>query len=65
LAKKLGRREFLKGMALAGVAAAGAGALAGCRGETPTGALPEKWDEEADVVVVGFGIARACGALSS
>jgi len=65
LAKKLGRREFLKGMALAGVAAAGASALAGCRGDTSTSALPEKWDEEADVVVVGFGIAGACAALGA
>jgi flavocytochrome c len=53
---KISRREFIKGAALGSATLAGASALAGCGSSTaePAG-LPDKWDEEADVVVVGAG----------
>ena len=47
------RRDFLKGMAVAGAMTATAGTLVSCQKEMPTGPVPKKWDEEADVVVVG------------
>ena len=74
--KRLSRRDFVKGAA----AVAGAGALAGCApaatpapdcppaGECapcPTPWLPEKWDEEAEVVIVGFGDAGATAAIEA
>lgn len=75
---RLSRRDFLKSAALAGVAAAGAGALAGCDdnpdegGKTPEGAtqeywLPETWDMETEVLVAGaaVGLAAAIEAKES
>ncbi|MDR1894248.1 MAG: FAD-binding protein [Spirochaetales bacterium] len=65
--KKISRREFLKNTGVAAGAAVGGGLLlSGCtslgKGQTsPFGAkpdptkLPEKWDLEADVVVIGSG----------
>ena len=62
----LSRRGFLKGgtLAAAGLALAG---LAGCSGGGETkhgsnGNLPETWDQEADVVVIGLGAAGAVGS---
>lgn len=98
----LTRRHFLTGLAATGVAAVGAGVLAGCGG-TPTStsgnsseaqaaetttkkvrkvtgvdvggsadpiepvAVPDTWDEEADVVVVGTGggLTAACYAIAA
>ena len=70
--KKVSRKDFVKGAA----AVAGAGALASCApaatpapttapGETagPTPWIPEKWDYEADVVIVGYGGAGAVTAI--
>ncbi len=48
------RRSFLKGAAVGTVAVAGVGALAGC-GAAASSNLPEKWDKEADVVILGAG----------
>lgn len=67
----LSRRSFLGGAAAAlGVAAVGgSAALSGCSpsagsndGNTGKASVPEKWDYEADVVVVGSGLG-AWGAL--
>ncbi|NSW84259.1 MAG: FAD-dependent oxidoreductase [Syntrophothermus sp.] len=56
LTNKIGRRSFIKGMAVAGVAVAGAGVLTGCRSGSSSGsAVPTKWDKEADIVIVGGG----------
>ncbi len=67
---KMSRRELLKGAALGGAALAGAGALASCTpaAECPAPGRPEKWDEEADVVIVGgggTGIVAAIAALEA
>lgn len=70
----IGRRSFLKGLALAGVGAAGVASLGGCA--TPlsdTGnssaafdfAQTINWDGQYDVVVVGFGSAGAVTAMSA
>lgn len=64
--KDLSRRSFLKGTALGAVALAGTGVLAGCAAKSEsTSGLPEKWDKETDVVVVGFGGAGASAAISA
>ena len=64
--KQLSRRSFLKGTAMGAVAIAGTGVLAGC-GAKPEAAsgLPEKWDKETDVVVIGFGGAGASAAIGA
>ncbi|MDR0515347.1 MAG: FAD-binding protein, partial [Coriobacteriaceae bacterium] len=73
--KGLSRRNFLTGAAVVG-AAAFTGALAGCAPQSSSNnngtdsevqpiaasTLPEKWDKEADVVVVGYGGAGAAAA---
>ena len=70
----IGRRSFLKGLALAGVGAAGVASLGGCA--TPlsdTGnssaafdfAQTINWDGQYDVVVVGFGSAGVVTAMSA
>lgn len=65
--KGISRRNFLVG---AGLAAAGAASLSmmGCASSQskPLAAnMPEKWDYEADVVVVGLGAAGLAAAISA
>jgi len=62
--KGMSRREFIKGAAIGAVALAGSGALASCK-PAPPAELPEKWDKETDVVVVGYGGAGACAAIAA
>ena len=61
---KLTRRELIKGTAAGAVAVTAAGTLSGCAPATPSN-LPEKWDMEADVVIVGFGGAGAAAAIEA
>jgi hypothetical protein len=56
------RRELIKGAAAGTVVASGA--LSGCAPTVPSD-LPEKWDAEADVVVVGLGGAGAAAAIEA
>jgi len=56
------RRELIKGAAAGTVVASGA--LSGCAPTAPSD-LPEKWDAEADVVVVGLGGAGAAAAIEA
>ncbi len=78
--KQVTRREFVKGAAVMGAAAASAGVLAACApapsapaatsapaASAPgaTAALPQKWDKETDVVVVGTGIAGLPAAIEA
>ena len=56
------RRELIKGAAAGTVVATGA--LSGCSPTAPSD-LPAKWDEEADVVVVGLGAAGAASAIEA
>lgn len=60
---KLSRREFFKDAAIAGAAVAATGML----GATPSAAqcIPEKWDYEADVLIVGAGVAGLWAAYAT
>jgi succinate dehydrogenase/fumarate reductase flavoprotein subunit len=67
--KKLNRRDFLKGAAISGAGLAAAGAF-GASGTTPVAAqaasnVPDKWDHEADVVVVGYGGGGIAAAITA
>ncbi|MGB9791806.1 MAG: flavocytochrome c [Thermacetogeniaceae bacterium] len=59
----IGRRDFIKGIAATGLVVAGASVLSGC-GEASS---PEsiKWNEEADVVVIGSGFAGLAAAIEA
>jgi succinate dehydrogenase/fumarate reductase flavoprotein subunit len=60
--KGLNRRDFIKTTAV-GV---GSVALAGIRPKTASPAgVPEKWDEEADVVIIGLGGAGTAAAIEA
>lgn len=63
----LSRREFLRGAAAGGVAGlvvGGGGAALLVSGKNKGAAgIPEEWDEETDIVVVGFGGAGAAAAI--
>ena len=79
-AERFSRRKFVKAAAVGAVGVAAAGVLASCGQEEatpePTSApvevvkevkpwLPESWDEEADVVVVGAGFAAQAAAVQA
>jgi flavocytochrome c len=61
--RKIGRRDFVKGLAATGLAVAGAATLSGCGGAPSAESI--KWNEEADVVVVGSGFAGLAAALEA
>jgi len=65
--KRITRRDFVKGAVISTAAVASAGALAGCSEKTApaVSSLPEKWDKEAEVVVVGYGGAGAVAAITA
>ena len=61
-ARRMSRREFVKGAAVGAGAVTGLSALAGCSssgGSAPASGAPEKWDREVDVVFVGADAALA------
>ncbi|NTW28243.1 MAG: FAD-binding protein [Coriobacteriia bacterium] len=62
--REVSRRDFLTGAAVvtAGVAAT---SLIGCSKKTAAAYLPEKWDGEADIVVVGTGGAGLAAAITA
>jgi len=57
------RRQFITGIA----AGTGAAALVGfnARPASAMGTVPAAWDQEADVVILGFGGAGACAAIEA
>ena len=59
---KPGRRAFLKGTA-ATATLAGAGAARTTAAGTTV--VPARWDREADVVIIGSGIAGMCAAIQA
>jgi flavocytochrome c len=61
----LTRRDFVKGLAVAGAVTAAGGVLAGCQKGDTVSLVPEKWDEEVDVVVIGLGGAGAAAAIEA
>jgi len=64
LEPKITRRELIKGTAAGAVAVTAAGTLSGCAPAPPSN-LPEKWDVEADVAIVGLGGAGAAAAIEA
>lgn len=64
MTKGIPRREFIKGAAVVGIAASSL-SLIGCGGPQEVSELPEKWDEEADVVIVGSGFAGLAAAIEA
>lgn len=64
MSSKVTRREFLKDAAIAGAAVTAFGAL----NSTPAqagAAVPDKWDKEAEIVIVGLGGAGAAAAIDA
>lgn len=62
--KGISRRSFLRGGATVAAVAVGS-SLIGCSGAPKKAAWePEKWDEETDVVVVGYGGAGIAAAIT-
>lgn len=60
------RRDFLRGAGVAGAAVAAMG-LAGCNSQKEEASwwMPEKWDYETDVLVVGFGAAGGVSMVTA
>lgn len=65
MSKNITRRGFLKEMGVVGGAAAMSSILSGCSKSNAGTNIPEKWDREIDVLVVGFGVAGASAALNA
>lgn len=63
---KMSRRTFIKNAAMASAAAASASVLAGVH-RTPAMAagVPENWDKEVDVIVVGSGFTGLAAAITA
>lgn len=59
----LSRRDFFRGAVAVGAVTATSAVLAGCTKNSAASALPQTWDAEADVIVVGFGGAGAAASL--
>ncbi|HUW95717.1 MAG TPA: FAD-binding protein, partial [Anaerolineae bacterium] len=64
---KVSRRDFVKGAALGAGLLTGAGTLASCGTAAAPAApgVPESWDHETDVVIVGYGGAGAAAAIAA
>lgn len=62
--RRMSRREFVRKTLMGAAAVSGAGVLAGCKAAKAPG-VPDKWDKEVDVVVVGLGGAGALAALTA
>lgn len=60
--EKLSRRDFVRGVAAAGVATAAAGVLTACSDKAEA---EQTWDREADVLVVGTGFAGMAAAIAA
>lgn len=69
---EISRRSFLAGAAVAAAGATTIG-LAGCSSDSggstaaaaPMVGVPEKWDDEADIIIVGYGGSGSVAALSA
>jgi flavocytochrome c len=66
--RRVSRRDFVKGAAAGATILTGAGALAACGTTAAPGVapgVPESWDRETDVVIVGYGGAGATAAIAA
>ena len=61
--EKISRRSFLKGGAIAAAGAASAATLGGFSTSAGAADVPEKWDYETDVAIIGFGGAGGAAAV--
>ena len=61
MSKLISKRSFLKGFAAAAAGAAAAPLVHAKPGDP----LPQKWDREADVVILGYGGAGASAAITA
>lgn len=61
MTERLSRRDFVKSVAVVGLATAGAGMLTACSEEAPA----QVWDRETDVLVVGTGFAGMSAAIAA
>ena len=61
MSKLISKRSFLKGFAVATAGAAAAPLVHAKPGDP----LPQKWDREADVVILGYGGAGASAASAA
>jgi urocanate reductase len=59
---ELNRREFIKDAVIVGTSAASACVLGA---SSAIAAIPQKWDRQSDIVVVGYGGAGACAAITA
>jgi 3-oxosteroid 1-dehydrogenase len=62
---KTDERTSLSRRGLVKAGGIGAAALAGAVAGPAAAAMPDKWDKEADVVIVGYGGAGACAAIAA
>ncbi|MGV8083033.1 MAG: FAD-dependent oxidoreductase [Coriobacteriia bacterium] len=60
--EKLSRRDFVKGVAAAGVATAAAGMMTACSNKAEA---EQTWDRETDVLIVGTGFAGLSAAITA
>lgn len=58
------RRQFLQSMTAAGLGIATSGTMIGTA-QAATSVQPESWDEETDVIVLGYGAAGAAAAITA
>lgn len=63
--KKMSRREFIKTATVAGAGVAAVNLFAFPTGSAHAAPIPEKWDKEADVVIVGAGGAGLVAAIEA
>ena len=64
--QKISRRKFIQNMAIGATTFTGAGILSGCKTEDPLQpATVNKYDKEADVIIIGYGLAGATTAISA
>jgi succinate dehydrogenase/fumarate reductase flavoprotein subunit len=59
---ELNRREFMKDAAIVGTGSVTACALGAL---SAPAAIPEKWDRQSDIAIVGYGGAGACAAIAA
>lgn len=65
MVKTISRKDFIKGLAAVGTATATSGMLAGCQASSKGGNIPEKWDKETEVIILGMGAAGLSSAIAA
>jgi 3-oxosteroid 1-dehydrogenase len=63
--RAISRRDFVRGAAVAGGAAAASTVFSGCGVPSVPASMPATWDHEADLVCIGYGGAGAVTAITA